>query len=40
VSASLSSTSGLLDLAERKLTDDPGKYFRALATNPALLGLA
>jgi acyl-CoA thioester hydrolase len=40
VSASLSSTTGLLDLAERKLADEPDKHFRALATNPALLGLA
>jgi len=40
VAASLSSTSGLLDLRERRLTDDPAKHFRALATNPAALGLA
>jgi acyl-CoA thioester hydrolase len=40
VAASLSSTSGLLDLAERKLTDDPGRHLRALASDPAILGLA
>jgi acyl-CoA thioester hydrolase len=40
VAASLSSTSGLLDLRERRLADDPGKHFRGLATNPAVLGLA
>jgi acyl-CoA thioester hydrolase len=40
VAASLTSTGGLLDLAERKLADDPAKLFRALATAPELLGLA
>jgi acyl-CoA thioester hydrolase len=40
VAASLSSTSGLIDLRERRLTDHPDKHFRALATNPAMLGLA
>ena len=40
VAASLTSRSGLLDLRERKLTDDPGKHLRALATDPSLLGLA
>jgi acyl-CoA thioester hydrolase len=40
VAASLSSTSGLLDLRERRLMDDPDKHFRALATNPAAMGLA
>ncbi len=40
VAASLSSTTGLLDLAERRLADEPDKHFRALAGNPALLGLA
>ncbi len=40
VAATLSSTTGLLDLAERRLADEPDKHFRALATNPALLGLA
>jgi acyl-CoA thioester hydrolase len=40
VAASLSSTSGLLDLRERRLTDDPARHLRALATNPAVLRLA
>jgi acyl-CoA thioester hydrolase len=40
LAALLSSTSGLLDLAERKLADDPGRHFRALASDPALLGLS
>lgn len=40
VAASLSSTCGLLDLTERRLADDPAKHFRALATGPAVLGLA
>jgi acyl-CoA thioester hydrolase len=38
--ASLTSTSGLLDLRERKLADDPGKHFRSLATDPSPLGQA
>jgi len=38
--ASLTSTCGLLDLRERKLTTDPGKHFLALATDPAIIGLA
>jgi acyl-CoA thioester hydrolase len=40
VAASLTSTAGLIDLRERKLTREPDKHFRALATDPALLGLA
>jgi acyl-CoA thioester hydrolase len=40
VAASLSGASGLLDLRERRLVDDPDKHFRGLATNPAVLGLA
>jgi acyl-CoA thioester hydrolase len=40
LAASLTSTSGLLDLRERRLAEDPGKHFRALATEPAMLGLA
>jgi len=40
VAASLASTSGLLDLRERRLIEDPDKHLRALATNPAVLGLA
>jgi acyl-CoA thioester hydrolase len=39
LAASLTSTAGLIDLRERKLTRDPGKHFRGLATNPAVLGL-
>lgn len=39
VAASLVSTSGLLDLTERKLAEDPGKHFRALAEAPGMLGL-
>ncbi len=40
VAASLTSTSGLLQLTERKLADDPGKHYRALAAAPRMLGLA
>jgi len=40
VAAALTSTGGLLDLAERKLADDPGKHFRTLASAPEILGLA
>jgi hypothetical protein len=40
IAASLTSTGGLLHLTERKLTDDPGAHFRALAADPAVLGLA
>jgi acyl-CoA thioester hydrolase len=40
IAASLTSKSGLLDLRERRLADDPAKHFRALASNPSLLGLA
>jgi acyl-CoA thioester hydrolase len=40
VAASLTSTSGLLDLRERRLVDEPDKHFRSLATDPAGLGLA
>jgi acyl-CoA thioester hydrolase len=40
VAASLTSTSGLLDLRERRLVDEPGKHFRSLATDPTALGLA
>jgi acyl-CoA thioester hydrolase len=39
ICAQLTTTAGLLDLAERKLVDDPAKHFRALATDPSLLGL-
>jgi acyl-CoA thioester hydrolase len=40
LAASLTSTTGLLDLRERRLIDDPGEQLRALATNPSVLGLA
>ena len=40
LAASLTSTTGLLDLRERRLIDDPGKHLRALATDPSVLGLA
>lgn len=40
VCASLTSMCGLLDLRDRKLTMDPGKHFLALASDPAMLGLA
>jgi acyl-CoA thioester hydrolase len=39
LAASLTSTTGLLDLRERRLADDPGKHLRALATDPSALGL-
>jgi acyl-CoA thioester hydrolase len=39
LAAALTSTTGLLDLRERKLHRNPGKHFRELAANPALLGL-
>ncbi|UJW30466.1 thioesterase family protein [Saccharothrix sp. AJ9571] len=39
VVAEVSSVCGLLDLTERKLVADPAGRWRALATNPALLGL-
>lgn len=37
--AEVESVSGLLDLAGRRLVADPGRYWRALATQPGLLGL-
>jgi acyl-CoA thioester hydrolase len=40
LAASLTSTTGLLDLRERRLIDDPGEHLRALATDPSVLGLA
>lgn len=39
VAAVLTSTSGLLDLTGRKLTDDPDAHYRALAAVPEMLGL-
>jgi acyl-CoA thioester hydrolase len=39
VAAEVNSVGGLMDLKERRLVPDPGEYFRALATDPAILGL-
>ena len=39
VAAELTSTTGLLDLRERKLVLDPAKYLRTLAASPAIIGL-
>jgi acyl-CoA thioester hydrolase len=37
--AALTGVGGMLDLAQRRLIDDPGGHFRSLATAPALLSL-
>ncbi|MBB4935099.1 acyl-CoA thioester hydrolase [Lipingzhangella halophila] len=37
--AEISSTGGLMDLAERHLVADPAEHWRALATEPAVLNL-
>jgi acyl-CoA thioester hydrolase len=39
LSADLTTVSGLLDLAERRLIPEPGKHLRSLATAPEILGL-
>ncbi|MGW0731654.1 acyl-CoA thioesterase [Streptomyces sp. NPDC002851] len=39
VAAEISGLGGLLDLEARKLVAAPQEYFRALATDPAVLGL-
>ncbi|MFI0235357.1 acyl-CoA thioesterase [Streptomyces sp. NPDC016845] len=39
VSAEVTSVGGLLDLSERKLVKDPREVFKALATDPGVLGL-
>jgi acyl-CoA thioester hydrolase len=39
LSADLTTVSGLLDLAERRLIPEPGKHLRSLATAPEVLGL-
>lgn len=39
VAATFTSVGGLMDLKERRLVADPREYFRALASDPALLGL-
>jgi acyl-CoA thioester hydrolase len=37
--AEIESVSGLLDLTRRRLVHAPGRYWRAVATHPELLGL-
>lgn len=37
--AELTGVGGMLDLAKRRLADDPAEHFRNLATTPAVLGL-
>ncbi|MEV4892716.1 acyl-CoA thioesterase [Nonomuraea sp. NPDC055795] len=39
LAAELTSVGGLLDLRERRLVPDPAAHWRALASEPALLGL-
>ncbi|MFD9904117.1 acyl-CoA thioesterase [Streptomyces sp. NPDC059063] len=39
LSATLTGIAGLLDLKERKMVADPKEYFRALASDPRILGL-
>ncbi|GHF16218.1 MULTISPECIES: acyl-CoA thioesterase [Streptomyces] len=39
LAAEVSSAGGLLDLKERRLVPDPRVYFRALASDPGVLGL-
>ncbi|MGA4838815.1 acyl-CoA thioesterase [Streptomyces sp. G45] len=39
VSATLTGVGGLLDLKARKMVPDPKEYFRALASDPRVLGL-
>ena len=39
VAATVSGLGGLLDLKERKMVADPREYFRALASDPRVLGL-
>ena len=39
LAAELTSTTGLIDLAERKLVADPAGRLRALAADPAVLGI-
>jgi acyl-CoA thioester hydrolase len=40
VAAELTSTTGFIDLAERKLIPDPAERLRALATDPSFFGQA
>ncbi|GGR97555.1 thioesterase [Streptomyces aureoverticillatus] len=39
VAATVSGLGGLLDLKERRMVPDPAEYFRALASDPRVLGL-
>jgi acyl-CoA thioester hydrolase len=39
LAAELTSTTGLIDLAERKLVANPAERLRALAANPSVLGI-
>ncbi|GGO39776.1 acyl-CoA thioesterase [Streptomyces lasiicapitis] len=39
VAATVSGLGGLLDLKERRMVPAPGEYFRALASDPRVLGL-
>lgn len=39
VAAEVTGVAGLLNLRERKLTSEPEKHFRELATNPEVMGL-
>jgi len=39
VAAEITAVGGLMDLKERRLVTDPRKYFKELATDPALFGL-
>lgn len=40
LAAEVSSISGMLDLVERRLLPDPDRYWRDLAADPEMLGLA
>ena len=40
IAAELTSTGGLIDIRERRLVPDPAKRFRALASDPSIMGLA
>jgi acyl-CoA thioester hydrolase len=40
LAAELTSATGLIDLAERRLVANPAERMRALATDPAVLGIA
>lgn len=39
LAAEITSTNGLIDLAERRLVADPAERLRALAADPAILGI-